>query len=143
MVQSVQLVGNVQAVGKRTGFGNDLNDSNVLNDWNTESGPLHLASTSRIGEALMGDAHDLVFTPDNFAKINVLDRIVCLRHCPGAARTIDFRFFHSRENLFSLGDVAFDGLESGGKQQSGIVTLDRIYVGHKSIGLRVGATKLA
>jgi len=58
----------------------------------------------------MGDAHELVFTPNDFSEINVLDGIVCLRHCPGAARTIDFCFFHSCDDLFSLGDVAFDGL---------------------------------
>ena len=74
------------------------------------SGRLHLAAASWIGERLVGDAHELVFTANDFPEINVLNRIVRLRHCPGAARTIDFCFFHSRDDLFSLGDVAFDGL---------------------------------
>ena len=68
------------------------------------------ASASRIGEALMGDAHELVFTADDFSEIDILDRVVCLRHGPGATRTINFCFFHRRDDLFSLGDIAFDGL---------------------------------
>src|SRR6185503_8302540 len=140
MVQSVQIVQNVQAFGYPSGSGAIM--TVTIERLERASGPLHLAAASWIGERLVGDAHELVFTANDFPEINVLNRIVRLRHCPGTARTIDFCFFHGRDDFFPLADVAFDGLQSGSKQQSGIVALDRIYVGRKSIRLRVGATKL-
>src|SRR5690348_6526661 len=98
MVQSVQIVQNVQAFGYPSGSGAIM--TVTIERLERPSALLHLASASRIGEGFMGDAHELVFTSDDFSEVNVLDRVVCLRHCPGAARTIDFCFFHSRDDFF-------------------------------------------
>ncbi len=74
----------------------------------------------------MGDADQAIFFADDFAQVDVLDRIVRFRHGPRAAWTVDLGFFHCRDHFLALGYIAFHSVEAGGEEQSRVITLDRV-----------------
>ena len=91
----------------------------------------------------MGDADEFVFTADDFAQINILDRIVRFRHRPGAARAVDLGLLHGGDHFLALADVAFHGVEPGGEQQAGIVALHGVDVRVERVSFIVSGAEVA
>src|SRR5262245_9601891 len=104
---------------------------------------LHFTSPRRIGEGFVRDADELVFAADDFAQVNILNRIMRFRHRPGAARTIDFGLLHSGSYFFALANIAFDSVEPGSEQQTGIVALHGVDVGSESVSFIISAAEVA
>src|SRR6266850_7134770 len=72
---------------------------------------LQLASSRGVFERLPGDADHLVVAFLGAAQVDILDRIVRLRHLPLAARAVDDRGLHRRDYRAPVTDVAPDLVE--------------------------------
>ena len=91
----------------------------------------------------MRDADEFVLTADDFAQINVLNRIVRFRHRPGAARTVDLGLLHGGGYFLAIANIAFDCVEPGSEQQTGIVALHGVDVGSERVSFIISAAELA
>src|SRR3990170_8790226 len=69
----------------------------------------HLAQRGRrIIERLHRHPDHPVLRPDHFTQVEVLHRVVALRHGPLPARGIDVRLLHRGDDLFFLAEIALD-----------------------------------
>src|SRR6266545_370255 len=66
------------------------------------SAPLHFTSTGRVSERFMSNVDEPVFPADDFAQINILNRVVRFRHRPRSAGAIDLGLLHGGDHFFAL-----------------------------------------
>src|SRR6185437_470166 len=97
----------------------------------------HPAAARRVFQRFPCDADHLVRIALDAAQVDILDRIVRLRHRPGPSRAVDLDLFQCAVQRLPVAEAALDRVEAAMEQQCGVVTLHGVDVGLDAVLLAV------